>query len=151
MAATGTVESAKTRTMASTIMKDTKITSVNCEVGDQVQEGDILVTFSYDNINKTISQLKEDIAESNATKAVNDTKNTRTYYYSYGTEGINIRDLQQAIDEKKKDLDEACNDYGDAKRKLDELKAERDAHPEGGETETMIVNEYGEQVYTKKY
>ncbi|MBR5359805.1 MAG: efflux RND transporter periplasmic adaptor subunit, partial [Lachnospiraceae bacterium] len=149
--ATGTVESAKTRTMASTIMKDTKITSVNCEVGDQVQEGDILVTFSYDNINKTISQLKEDIAESNATKAVNDTKNTRTYYYSYGTEGINIRDLQQAIDEKKKDLDEACNDYGDAKRKLDELKAERDAHPEGGETETMIVNEYGEQVYTKKY
>ncbi|MCR5357278.1 MAG: hypothetical protein K6E63_07715, partial [Lachnospiraceae bacterium] len=30
--ATGTVESAKKRTVASTIVKDTKITSVNCEV-----------------------------------------------------------------------------------------------------------------------
>ena len=150
--ATGTVESAKTRTMASTIMKDTKITSVNCEVGDEVQEGDILVTFSYENINKTISQLKEDIAESNATKSVNDTSNTRTYYYSYGTESIAIRDLQQAIDEKKKDLDTACGEYGDEKRKLDDLKSERDAHPDGGETETIIVDpNTGEQVYTRKY
>ncbi len=150
--ATGTVESAKTRTMASTIMKDTKITSVNCEVGDEVQEGDILVTFSYENINKTISQLKEDIAESNATRSVNDTSNTRTYYYSYGTESITIRDLQQAIDEKKKDLDTACGEYGDEKRKLDDLKSERDAHPDGGETETIITDPYtGEQVYTRKY
>ena len=134
--ATGTVESAKTRTMASTIMKDTKITSVNCEVGDYVQEGDILVTFSYENINKTISQLKEDIAESNATKSVNDTANTRTYYYSYGTEEITIRDLQQAIDEKKRDLDRACADYGDAKRKLDDLKNERDQMPDYVESTT---------------
>ena len=44
--ATGTVVSAKTRTLASTIVKDTKITSVNCKVGDHVDEGDILVTFS---------------------------------------------------------------------------------------------------------
>ncbi|MCR4807157.1 MAG: efflux RND transporter periplasmic adaptor subunit [Lachnospiraceae bacterium] len=149
--ATGTVESAKKRTVASTIVRDTKITSVNCEEGDQVQEGDILVTFSYENINKTISQLKEDIAESKATQTVNDTSNTRTYYYSYGTEGITIRDLQQAIDEKQKDLNDACSDYGDAKKKLDELKAERESHPDGGETETMIINEFGEQVYTKKY
>lgn len=150
--ATGTVESAKTRTMASTIMKDTKITSVNCEVGDEVQEGDILVTFSYENINKTISQLKEDIAESRAVGSVDDTANTRTYYYSYGTEGITIRDLQQSIDEKRKDLDEACSKYGDENRKLEELRTERDQHPEGGETETMITDPYtGEQVYTKKY
>lgn len=150
--ATGTVESAKTRTMASTIMKDTKITSVNCEVGDEVKEGDILVTFSYDNINKTISQLKEDIAESRAVGSVDDTANTRTYYYSYGTEGIAIRDLQQSIDEKRKDLDEACSKYGDENRKLEELRTERDQHPEGGETETMITDPYtGEQVYTKKY
>ena len=150
--ATGTVESAKTRTMASTIMKDTKITSVNCEVGDEVKEGDILVTFSYENINKTISQLKEDIAESRAVGSVDDTANTRTYYYSYGTEGIAIRDLQQSIDEKRKDLDEACSKYGDENRKLEELRTERDQHPEGGETETMITDPYtGEQVYTKKY
>ena len=42
---TGTVMSAETRTLSSTI-KDTKITSVDCEIGDYVNEGDILVTFS---------------------------------------------------------------------------------------------------------
>ncbi|MCR5000831.1 MAG: efflux RND transporter periplasmic adaptor subunit [Lachnospiraceae bacterium] len=132
--ATGTVESAKTRTMASTIMRDTKITSVNCEVGDHVQEGDILVTFSYENINKTISQLKEDIAESNATKSVNDTSNTRTYYYSYGTESITIRDLQQAINEKQRDLDNASADYNKVRDKLDQLRSERDQMPDMVET-----------------
>ncbi len=150
--ATGTVESAKKRTVASTIVRDTKITSVNCEVGDYVEEGDILVTFSYESINKTISQLQEDIAESKATKSVNDISNTRTYYYAYGTESIVIRDLQTAIDERQKELNEACNEYGDAKRKLDELKEERDRHPDGGETETMIIDENtGEMIYTKNY
>ena len=151
--ATGTVESAKTRTLASTIVKDTKITSVNCKVGDHVEEGDILVTFSYDSINKTISQLQEDIAESKATKAVNDTANTRTYYYSYGTEGMTIRDLQTTIDEKQKDLNEACNEYGDQKRKLEDLKAERDRHPDGDdETQTVKIDpNTGQQIYTKKY
>lgn len=124
--ATGTIESAKKRTVASTIIKDTKITSVKCEVGDYVTEGDILVTFSDDSINKTISQLQEDIAESKATKSVDDTANTRTYFYSYGTESITIRDLQIDIEQKRADLDEACADYGDAKRKKEELEEARD-------------------------
>ena len=124
--ATGIVESAKKRTVASTIIKDTKITSVNCEVGDYVTEGDILVTFSDETINKTISQLREDIAESKATEAVNDTANTRTYYYSYGTESITLRDLQLDIEQKQKELNEACSAYGDAKRKLEEYKNMRD-------------------------
>ncbi|MBR4719580.1 MAG: HlyD family efflux transporter periplasmic adaptor subunit [Lachnospiraceae bacterium] len=148
--ATGTVESAKKRTVASTIIKDTKITSVRCEVGDYVSEGDILVTFSDDSINKTISQLQEDIAESKATESVNDTANTRTYYYSYGTESITLRDLQLDIEQKQKELNEACSAYGDAKRKLEELKNERDQHPDCGETETIIIVD-GQQVYTKKY
>ncbi len=127
--ATGTVESAKKRTVASTIIRDTKITSVNCEVGDYVQEGDVLVTFSYDSINKTIAQLQEDIAESKATQSVNDTANTRNYFYSYGTESITIRDLQTAIDDRLKELNDACSEYGDAKRKLEDLKQERDNLP----------------------
>lgn len=152
--ATGTIESAKKRTVASTIIKDTKITSVKCEVGDTVSEGDILVTFSDDSINKTISQLQEDIAESKATKSVDDTANTRTYYYSYGTESITIRDLQIDIEQKKADLDSACSDYGDAKRKLDELKEEKDKAPEASranyeqlisQQESIVENMYKSQ------
>ncbi|MBR5406231.1 MAG: efflux RND transporter periplasmic adaptor subunit [Lachnospiraceae bacterium] len=138
--ATGTIESAKKRTVASTIIKDTKITSVNCEVGDEVQEGQILVTFSYDNINKTIAQLQEDIAESKATKAIDDTANTRTYFYSYGTETIAIRDLQIAIAERQKELNEACDGYGDEKRKLEDLKSQRDGAPDKVDPATVSVN-----------
>lgn len=149
--ATGTVEAAKKRTLASTIIKDTKITAVNCDEGDYVNEGDILVTFSYDNINKTISQIKEDIAESNATKAVSDTTNTRTYYYSYGTESITIQNLQKTISDRKVDLDYNIYQYNEAKSKLDDLKAKRDAAPDSGETESIVNNEYGEAVYSKVY
>ena len=138
--ATGTIESAKKRTVASTIIKDTKITSVNCEVGDEVQEGQILVTFSYDNINKTIAQLQEDIAESKATKAIDDTANTRTYFYSYGTETIAIRDLQIAIAERQKELNEACDGYGDEKRKLEDLKSQRDGAPDKVDPATVSAN-----------
>lgn len=151
--ATGTIESAKKRTVASTIIKDTKITSVRCEVGDYVTEGDVLVTFSDDSINKTISQLQEDIAESKATKSIDDTANTRTYFYSYGNESIAIRDLQIDIEQKRADLDEKCAAFGDAKRKKEELIAERDQdwRPEGGETEMQTVLPNGEVVYTKRY
>ncbi len=147
--ATGKVESAKKRTLASTIIKDTKITAVNCDEGDYVNEGDVLVTFSYENINKTISQLKEDIAESKTVGAVNDTSNTRTYYYSYGTEGITIRDLQQTIDEKLKALNDACSDYGNARRKLDDLKAQRDASPDV--VQTVSGNTTDPNLHPKSY
>ena len=151
--ATGTIESAKKRTVASTIIKDTKITSVKCEVGDYVTEGDILVTFSDESINKTISQLQEDIAESKATKSIDDTANTRTYFYSYGNESIAIRDLQIDIEQKRADLDEKCAAFGDAKRKKEELISERDQdwRPDGGETEMQAVLPTGEVVYTKRY
>ncbi len=149
--ATGTVESAKKRTVASTIVRDTKITSVNCEEGDQVQEGDILVTFSYENINKTISQLKEDIAESNATKSVNDTKNTRTYYYAYGTESITIQNLQKAIDDAKRDYDYATESYNRDKSDLDKLRAKRDAAPDNVQDLPSPYDEHGDLIQNKTY
>ena len=146
--ASGTIESAKKRTVASTIIKDTKITSVKCEVGDYVTEGDILVTFSDDSITKTISQLQEDIAESKATKSVDDTANTRTYYYAYGNESITIKDLQIDIDLKRRDLDEACSAYGDAKRKLEELKTARDQAPDASEDPSVKTKQSYEQLIT---
>ena len=149
--ATGTVESAKTRTMASTIMRDTKITSVNCEVGDYVQEGDVLVTFSYDNINKTISQLKEDIAESRAVGSVNDTTNTRTYYYSYGNESITIQNLQKTIADRKVDLDYSTESYNRDKRELDDLIAKRDAAPDNVADLPSPYDEHGDPIYNKTH
>lgn len=129
--ATGTIESSAVRTLSSTIVKDTKITAVNCEVGDYVEEGDVLVTFSYEEINKTISQLQEDIVETEATQAITNSSNERQYYYSYGTENFTIRDLQTTIDERKQALDYACQALSVAKS---ELEYERNKeYPEGSE------------------
>ncbi len=123
---TGTVMSAETRTLSSTI-KDTKITSVDCEIGDYVNEGDILVTFSVDDINRTIADLQDDISEKKQTTAIDATGNEREYLYSYGTESMTIRDLQNAIDEKQEALNKACSAYGDAKEELEAAKAELEA------------------------
>ena len=125
--ATGTIESSAVRTLSSTIVKDTKITAVNCEVGDYVEEGDVLVTFSYEEINKTISQLQEDIVETEATQAITNSSNERQYYYSYGTENFTIRDLQTTIDERKQALDYACQALSVAKSELDFFHQDYDA------------------------
>ena len=63
--ATGTVESNDKRVISSAI-KDTKVLDILCEVGDYVSQGDILVTFTTDSIEKSINQVREDISENEA-------------------------------------------------------------------------------------
>ena len=117
--ATGTVESNDKRVISSAI-KDTKVLDILCEVGDYVSQGDILVTFTTDSIEKSINQVREDISENEAKQSIDSAANERNYYYSYGTESITLRDLQTKIDSAQKDLDEACDGYGDLKRERQE-------------------------------
>ncbi|MCR5106900.1 MAG: HlyD family secretion protein [Lachnospiraceae bacterium] len=123
--ATGTIKSSSIRTIASTI-KDTKVQEVNVKVGDYVNEGDVLVTFTVDNINRQISDVQADISESKALQEIDSLANTRTYFYSYGTESITISDLQTKIERAQKNLNEACDGYGS-------LKRERQAKIDSGE------------------
>ena len=59
---TGTIQSKDVRTVTSPL-SGVKIDKVNFKVGDTVQKGDIVVAFSFEDINKKIGQITEDIDE----------------------------------------------------------------------------------------
>ncbi len=140
--ATGTIESNEKRTV-SAVINNTKVQSINCEVGDLVAEGDVLVTFATDSIDRSINQVREDISESEAKKNIDSAANERDYFYSYGVESFTVRDLQIKIDRAQKELDEACDGYGDAKKKkqdyIDEGHSEEEA---GGLYDDLIASYY---------
>jgi len=139
---TGTIKASKTSTLYSAL-KDTKITAVNFEVGDHVEEGDVLVTFSDDSINKQIQEAKEDIALSQQKEAINASDRERNYVYSYGSTANSLSEAAQNVDEKLKALYEACDAYGDAKRKLTKKIEDDGAYPETREQiETQIATAY---------
>ncbi len=144
---TGTVESQEMRTLSSAI-KDTKITSVNVEVGDTVTEGDILVTFSDEDINRTISDLQEDISVSEQKDAIEAKSQDREYIYTYGTEATSMSSAAEKVEDALADLQEACDAYGTAKTKRDEAKAAMesayaDYAPYEGQSQSISVNSTG--------
>lgn len=118
---TGTVEAQEVRTLTSAV-KDIKITSVNAEVGDTVTEGDILVTFSDEDINRTIADLQEDISVSEQKEAIQSESQNREYLYTYGTEAVNMSSAAEKVEDALTSLHEACNAYGSAKTARDEAK-----------------------------
>ncbi|HOO28520.1 MAG TPA: efflux RND transporter periplasmic adaptor subunit, partial [Lachnospiraceae bacterium] len=115
---TGTVEANDTRTLTSA-MSDIKITSVNAEVGDEVVEGDILVTFSDEDINRTIADLQEDIAVSEQTDEIESEAQDRDYLYTYGTEANNLSSAAEKVTDALNDVYEACDAYSSAKSDRD--------------------------------
>ncbi len=134
---TGTIQSKDVRTITSPLA-GVKIDQVNCKVGDIVQAGTVVVTFSREDINKKIGQLEEDITEAKQAKALDSGDRNNTYVGSYDTSTYNVAnaydkllkaeaDLQKAKD----DMTKACNDkaeykdkYQHAKDKIDEKKRE---------------------------
>ena len=124
---TGTIKSKKVSTLYSAFQGTaTKITNVNYEVGDHVNEGDVVVTFSTENIEKKISQSEEDIATSKQKEALNAESRERTYLNTYSTESYSLSSAQEKVDTTLKALYEACSAYGDAKRALQEAKDDDD-------------------------
>ena len=58
---TGTLATANGKT-ASTTLKDIRVTKVYVEVGDEVQEGDIICTFDSSDIEKSLADAKNNYA-----------------------------------------------------------------------------------------
>lgn len=127
---TGTFEASEARTLTSTA-KDTTIDAVMASVGDWVNEGDTLVMFSTENINKTITQLQEDLAKQKKKDAIDSQASDRNYLYTYANQSLELSSAAEKVNSTLKDLYEACDGYGTAKR---ELQAAKDA----GESELVI-------------
>lgn len=120
---TGIIEASDVRTVTSTA-KDPTIDAVFADVGDHVNKGDTLVIFSTDAINKTIEQLQEDLAESKRLQAVESRASDRSYLYTYTDQANQLMNQSEKVESALKALYEACDWYGDAKRRLQEAKDE---------------------------
>ena len=129
---TGTIQSKDVRTLTSPLA-GVKIDKVNYKVGDMVNEGAIVVTFSVEDINKKIGQLEEDITEAKQAKALDAGDRNNTYVKSYDGQTYNVattyeklqkadKDLQKAKD----DLQKACNDKSDFKALHEEAQEKID-------------------------
>ena len=137
---TGTIQSKDIRTLTSPL-SGVKIDEVNYKVGDMVEQGAVVVTFSREDINKKIGQLDEDIDEAKQTKALDAGDRANTYASSYGTESYNLTNSYLSVDRTSQDLDKArtdlndaydkksnyLNDYNEAKANIDSAKADLEA------------------------
>lgn len=128
ISATGTIRSKDIRTLTSPLA-GVKIDEVLCKVGDTVEKGSVVVTFSRDDINKKIGQLEEDITEANESKKLDGGDRTNTYVNNNDLETYNIavsyeglkraeKDLQTAKD----DLQKVCDEKAEFKRLNEEAK-----------------------------
>ncbi|MCR4923880.1 MAG: efflux RND transporter periplasmic adaptor subunit [Lachnospiraceae bacterium] len=138
IATTGTIISESKRTV-SAALSNTKVEHVNVEVGDYVEAGDVIVSFTMDSINRSISDLEADIAESKSVQQIDSGGNEREYYYSYGTEAITIKELQTKVERAQKTLYEACDEYGSLKR---DKQAKIDSHE--------LTEEQADELYKDK-
>ena len=132
---TGTIQSKDVRTITSPL-SGVKIDKVHFKVGDMVQQGDIVVEFSFEDINKKIGQIEEDIDEAKQTKALDAGDRNNTYVNSYDLQTYNVAtaydSLQQkgdALQRAKDDLDKICTEKGDYKRNHN-----RDDNPDSYDT-----------------
>ena len=118
---TGVIKSTEVRTLTSPV-KDAKITAVNYEVGDYVNEGDVVVAFSVTNINQKIEDLQKDISTSKQKDAINSQNRSREYAFSYGSEAVNMTQATEKVNLTLQEVYEACDGYGSAKRAKEEYQ-----------------------------
>ncbi len=128
ISATGTIQSKDVRTLTSPL-SGVKIDEVNYEVGDMVQEGAVVVTFSREDINKKIGQIEEDITEANKTKGLDAGNRDYTYLNNYGNDYYNVASSYNTLQRREEDLQtaqndlaKACAETGDYRRKYEEAK-----------------------------
>ena len=156
ISATGTIQSKDVRTITSPL-SGVKIDEVNVKVGDMVKEGDIVVTFSREDINKKIGQIEEDITEAKQVKNLDGKNRENTYVNNYDLQTYGVATAYDTLNQRaedlqkaKDDLQKACNDKADfkslneeAKKKIDEvqedyLKKEKELK----DTQTSEPNNY---------
>lgn len=130
---TGTIQSKDVRTITSALTGVT-IDEVNCEVGDIVQEGQVVVAFSREDINEKISQIEQDISKNKASQALTEEYKAKEHNFDYGsaaydnyTAAANTVAANTTLARAQEDLAQACSDKSDYVRKYNEAVENKNA------------------------
>lgn len=130
IAVTATVEADDKRTV-STLVSNTKVLAVNYEVGDYVQEGDVICTFdtTYVSENMTRLQKKMNVTSEKSRVTINDAQidaNKKGTTMAYDAQD-NITSEQRKhwnYDTALEDYYNACDGYNDAKDEKEKKEKE---------------------------
>ena len=150
IAVTGTIVSNESRTVT-TLVSDTKVLSVSVNIGDYVNEGDIICTFDTSSVEDKIERLQKRMKVASAQDALEEAEAARKLaraeadYWTHVSENQievaaavrayeaqerDIADASTDLEEAKTDYENAQDDYSDYKKKVKKLK--------------KIINEYYE-------
>lgn len=145
VSATGQLLSVDSRTITRVLSTPSEIIEVNASVGDYVNEGDVLVRFSTENVDKSISQTKEDISTQRQQDAIDADDAERNYLNSYKSVAFSIQESAERVDRALESLHEACDAYGDAKRDLQNAKDEGKDEQTISSLEAKVASAYQSQ------
>ncbi len=130
IAVTATVEADDKRTV-STLVSNTKVLDVYYEVGDYVQEGDVICTFDTSNVSENIARLQKKINVTSAKNqaTVNDAhvevdKAGTTWAYDGQDNLTSIERNHDSYNRALVEYNVACSDYSDAVKTKDKRRDE---------------------------
>ncbi|MCC8162355.1 MAG: efflux RND transporter periplasmic adaptor subunit [Lachnospiraceae bacterium] len=130
---TGTIASADARDV-STTASDVEVLEVNYEVGDYVNEGDVIVVLDTTDLELklTEAQNSQALSEYNENKSI---ENAQTNYDEAVTDGTddyqkaqdNLEDAREALAEAEEDLEKAAKTLKSREEKLAEAQAAQES------------------------
>lgn len=94
-----------------------EITAVNVQVGDLVQEGDVLCTLDATSIEESIADLEKTVSNTNAVNSINSRTNAKSVEDA-------IADQATQLDEAMKAISQAQEDYNGAEALYDSGKGD---------------------------
>lgn len=120
----GNVESGNLVKITSTLTA--KVQTLNVDIGDYVNEGDILCVFDSSDIQKEYDALKESIDKTNAMNNNTHEINQRNLNDAITNKDISLNQAQRAIDDAEYARDNAYSKYDDLVNKCNDYASKKD-------------------------
>lgn len=141
---TGNLTANETKTVTSTLggtgVTGVKVSKVNYEVGDYVEEGEVVVEFDGDDYNRKIAELGAQYSIDNANSAID----IEQYQQKIMDTEKDIEDTQKKIEDTQKELDDRQTVYENVKQLYDDYEKYKDAYANRYNTENnALMAKYG--------
>lgn len=118
---TGKISSAVKKNIVVAGLANTKVAAVNVELGDEVNEGDILCTFNTEDIERNLANAKQDLAISQK-KTANSMDNQTRGLYNTQVDAVNDTNRNlEAVDQAQRIYDTKKGEKAEASRVFDEV------------------------------
>lgn len=109
--ASGKVEMCDTETISSDVSQ--KIKTINVNVGDHVEKGDILCEFESDELDKSIQRYEKLIADTKAQNQLDDSNETDSDSYKRQSYELAVQNASIEYEEAKSTYDSVVSKYND--------------------------------------